>query len=67
STTSDTEEHAELIIRNIEEISNRVDIIVLAQASMARITPQLSDQVKEKILSSPRLGVQQIKKIIENS
>jgi len=65
--SGDIKKHDELIIRNIEEISNRVDIIVLAQASMARIIPQLSDQVKEKILSSPRFGVQQIKKIIENS
>lgn len=64
--SGDIKKHDELIIRNIKEISNRVDIIVLAQASMARIIPQLSDQVKEKILSSPQLGVQQIKKIIEN-
>jgi len=65
--SGDIKKHDELIIKNIEEISNRIDIIVLAQASMARIIPQLSDQVKEKILSSPRFGVQQIKKIIENS
>jgi len=64
--SGDIKKHDELIVKNIEEISNRVDIIVLAQASMARVIPQLSNQVEAKVLSSPRLGVQQIKKIIEN-
>lgn len=60
--SGDIKKHDELIVKNIEDISNRVDVIVLAQATMARIIPQLSNQIKEKVLSSPRLGVKQIKK-----
>jgi Asp/Glu/hydantoin racemase len=38
-------------------LARDVDVIVLAQASMARLAPQLADQTGLTVLASPRLGV----------
>lgn len=56
------EKHDEMVARALTELSEQVDVIVLAQASMARVVDTLPEEVKEKvsILSSPALAVQYI-------
>ena len=45
----------------------QVDVIVLAQASMARVVDTLSDKEKTvPILSSPKSGIEATKKAIAN-
>lgn len=59
-----TEEHDAIVRRTILSLVEKVDVIVLAQASMARLTSSLGD-LKVPVLSSPRSGVQAMRALIE--
>lgn len=59
-----TEEHDEVVRRAILSLVDRVDVIVLAQASMARLTTSLGD-LKVPVLSSPRSGVEAVRDLLE--
>ncbi len=59
------EKHDELLTGHIEGISKEVDVIVLAQVSMARLAPKLGDRVSVPVLSSPRLGVESVKRAMD--
>lgn len=59
------EKHDELLSGYVEGISKEVDVIVLAQVSMARLAPKLGDRVRVPVLSSPRLGVESVKKVMD--
>lgn len=62
----DTETHDRIVAQGLKELMDRVDVIVLAQASMARVVDTLSEEEKKvPILSSPQLGVEAAKKTIE--
>ncbi len=54
--------HNELIAQTVINEIKSADVIVLAQASMAAALGELSD--KEKILTSPLLGILKLKKIL---
>ena len=56
----DRAKHDELILANARDLATRVDVIVLAQASMWRMTDTLREQTGVPVLSSPRLGVQEV-------
>jgi Asp/Glu/hydantoin racemase len=53
----DTERHDALLIAALKELREKVDVIVLAQASMARVVAQLPGNGGPPILSSPELAV----------
>ena len=54
--------HDEIVKPRLIELMHRVDVVVLAQASISRVIAQLSDsERKVPILSSPRLGMQRLK------
>jgi Asp/Glu/hydantoin racemase len=59
-----TEEHDEVVRRTILSLVDKVDVIVLAQASMARLTSSLGD-LKVPVLSSPRSGVEAVRALLE--
>lgn len=62
----DTETHDRIVREGLLALMDQVDVIVLAQASMARVVDTLSEAEKRvPILSSPRLGVAAAKKAIE--
>ena len=52
------EKHDLLLYKAIEEIIERVDAIVLAQASMARLLPELKKLTNKPILTSAESGVE---------
>ena len=55
----DLARHDELVRAAFRDLIGSVDVIVLAQASMARVAEQLGDQAAgTPILASPRLGVE---------
>ena len=56
--------HDEIIKRNLAELASRVDLIVLAQASMARVVDSLGDSVPVPVLSSPRLGLERLASVL---
>ncbi len=41
------------------------DRVVLAQASMARVLPCLSEEVRSRFLTSPRLGMERVRQALE--
>jgi Asp/Glu/hydantoin racemase len=63
----DTATHDKMVKEKLAELQKRVDVIILAQASVARVIAQIPDSEKKvPILSSPRLGVQRLKEKLES-
>ena len=63
--TGDTEGHDRIVSEALISLAGKVDAIVLAQASMARVASQLpADQVPIPVLSSPELAVQQAREVV---
>jgi Asp/Glu/hydantoin racemase len=61
----DTARHDTLVAAGLAELMDRVDVIVLAQASMARVVDNLPAETRRvPILSSPRLGVEGLKALL---
>ncbi len=56
------ERHDELVRAGLRELLPRVDVVVLAQASMARVADTLAESESHgtPILSSPRLGMERV-------
>jgi Asp/Glu/hydantoin racemase len=64
----DTAHHDELVRELLRELIGWADVIVLAQASMARVVDSLSeDERRTPILSSPRLGMERIRDILSSA
>jgi Asp/Glu/hydantoin racemase len=64
----DRERHDELVRNGLRRVSGEVDVIVLAQASMARVADTLGDDERSvPILSSPRLGVQRAAQLLRQA
>lgn len=60
----DMEKHDRMVIEEAIRLARKVDVIVLAQGSMARLRPSLSQQVHVPVLSSPPLLVERLKKMV---
>ena len=59
------EVHDEKVATALKELSQQVDVILLAQASMARVVDQLSEEDKKvPIITSPELAVQHLAEIL---
>lgn len=56
--------HDKLVLDGIRKIASDVELIILAQASMARLIPQVGDGVRIPILSSLPSGVEQAKAVL---
>jgi Asp/Glu/hydantoin racemase len=59
----DRARHNRLIKERMLALQDEVDVFVLAQGSMVVLLPELSD-VRKPVLSSPRLGVQKMRKVL---
>jgi Asp/Glu/hydantoin racemase len=60
------EVHDEIVKSKIVALANDVDVIVLAQVSMARLVKSLGE-LKVPVLSSPRSGVEAVRDILQKS
>lgn len=56
--TGDREGHDATLAEALEDLAGRVDVVVLAQASMARVLPRLPEAMQAKFFTSPRLAVE---------
>jgi Asp/Glu/hydantoin racemase len=56
--------HDDIVKRTIRTLADKVDVIVLAQVSMARLVPSLTD-LKVPVLSSPQSGVEAVRVALE--
>lgn len=63
---SDPQTHDQIVRHHLLDLMERNEVIILAQASMARVADSLSPEEKRiPILSSPRLAIQHLKKVLE--
>jgi Asp/Glu/hydantoin racemase len=63
--SGDTARHDAIVSAGLRELMPRVDVIVLAQASMARVVQGLPEKDRRvPILSSPRLAVERLAQVI---
>jgi Asp/Glu/hydantoin racemase len=62
----DRDRHDALVKAELLEIAKSVDVVVLAQASMARVCDGLSrDELSTPVLSSPELAVKRLRQVLE--
>jgi Asp/Glu/hydantoin racemase len=59
----DAAKHDDILKRTIIELAGHVDVIVLAQVSMARLVPSLGS-LSVPVLSSPASGVASVKRAL---
>jgi len=64
--SGDREGHDDLLVEKLQELVRAADVVVLAQASMARVLPRLSEAEQDKMLVSPRLAMEQVKNVISS-
>ncbi len=60
----DIEKHDRLVMEKATALAQKVDVLVLAQGSMARLALPLSQQVKIPVLSSPHLFAESLKSML---
>lgn len=64
----DRDRHDELVRAGLRALVEQVDVVVLAQASMARVADTLPEEERRvPILSSPRLGMQRVAELVQRS
>ncbi|WHZ56043.1 aspartate/glutamate racemase family protein [Metabacillus hrfriensis] len=63
--SGDKESHDAILAVALTKLASEADIVVLAQASMARVVTKLPLKQQDMFLTSPELGMERVKKIIE--
>ncbi|MFC5704019.1 aspartate/glutamate racemase family protein [Cohnella faecalis] len=58
------EEHDRILLETARRVCEEADVLVLAQGSMARMEKTLREATGKPVLSSPRLGVEQVKEVL---
>jgi Asp/Glu/hydantoin racemase len=58
--------HDDLVLAAARDLAGQADVIVLAQASMWRMAPALEEATGKPVLSSPRLGVEDVVKTVSS-
>jgi Asp/Glu/hydantoin racemase len=65
--SGDTSTHDRIVSQCLRELDTNTDVIVLAQASMARVLDTMKPgEMHVPVLSSPRLGVQYMKQFLDH-
>jgi Asp/Glu/hydantoin racemase len=63
--SGDRERHDQMVLEGALSLKPDVDLIVLAQASMARLAPSLAEATGLEVLTSPRLAIQYVREQLE--
>jgi Asp/Glu/hydantoin racemase len=63
----DKDGHDKTLAAALITLAEQVDVVVLAQASMARVVSTLPLPLQTKFLSSPRLGMECMKQVLEHT
>ncbi|HWR30901.1 MAG TPA: aspartate/glutamate racemase family protein [Negativicutes bacterium] len=61
------DEHDALILETAKNLAGQVDVIVLAQGSMAKMQDKLAKETGKPVLSSPLLGVQEVRDLLKGA
>lgn len=59
-----TSDHDERVVATAATLAEQVEIVVLAQASMTRLAPRIEEGIGLPVLSSPRLGVEDLARVL---
>lgn len=59
--------HDRVLGEELIRLGAQADVIVLAQASMARVVATLPQELRDRCLSSPRLGMERVKRVLEGA
>ncbi|MBN1131956.1 MAG: hypothetical protein JXR52_05610 [Bacteroidales bacterium] len=59
------DDHDQKVLNKAQEISSQVDVILLAQGSMARVENTIIARTGKPVLTSPLLGVLEVKSTLE--
>ncbi|MGQ9682482.1 MAG: aspartate/glutamate racemase family protein [Anaerolineae bacterium] len=65
--SGDAARHDRMVTERIEQAAQAADVVVLAQASMARLVPQLAGRLPVPVLASPESGVRELKRVLDQS
>ncbi|MFW6007598.1 MAG: aspartate/glutamate racemase family protein [Halanaerobiales bacterium] len=60
-------EHDQILAEVLEKLLGNNDLVVLAQASMARAVKRLPEKKQDKFLTSPESGIKKVKTLLQNS
>ncbi|TDU01709.1 hypothetical protein EDD99_0078 [Streptomyces sp. 846.5] len=60
----DRDRHDAMVLDGAKALASEVDVIVLAQASMARLAPAIAEAVGKPVLSSPRSGAEDAVRVL---
>jgi Asp/Glu/hydantoin racemase len=60
----DPEGHDSILAASLARLAGEVDVVVLAQASMARVLPALPPAVQGRFLTSPRLAMERLRAVL---
>lgn len=63
----DPDGHDQDIVSALSELAAKTDVVVLAQASMARVVPTLPEYQRAHFLTSPHLGLQRVKAALDET
>jgi hypothetical protein len=64
--SGDKRGHDTILAEALTVLADKVDVVVLAQASMARVIAFLPAEIQSKFLSSPRLGMARMKQLLKD-
>lgn len=59
-TSGDVERHDELVSERVGDLADEYDVIVLAQASMSHLQPELDESLSVPVLSSPHMAMERL-------
>ncbi|MFI5877065.1 aspartate/glutamate racemase family protein [Streptomyces sp. NPDC051445] len=62
--SGDRDRHDTMVLDGARALATEVDVIVLAQASMARLAPAIAEAVGKPVLSSPRSGAEDAVRVL---
>ncbi len=63
----DAEKHDRLVLMTAVDLSDRVEVYVLAQGSMARVQDEIVEKTGKPVLTSPLLGTLEVKSLIQTA
>jgi hypothetical protein len=61
----DKEGHDAVLAEALSDLAREADLVVLAQASMARVLPRLPEPIRDRFFTSPRLGLEAVRQAME--
>jgi len=62
--SGDPKKHDQTVLKGIKKLADKVEVVVLAQGSMARLTSSLNNDLAKRVLTSPGSGVMEVKRVL---